>query len=213
MISKGTAQSTEVFTVGLQTGSGEIKINTTKTEYNSGDSILILGDTAASNVLLTLTMINPNGDEIKIKETFSDKNRKISESSFRIPSDAIPGTWKINAKSGANFANLEIEVLAIVEEGMVIQVGEGQDIPGFGKTINIHVFGAKQIVIIEIIAEDGEIIEELAFPASDDGEINQPWIIPSQILNLEHILLKLQMHTMMQKQLLKFNDIKQFYFS
>ena len=179
VISKGTAQSTEVFTVGLQTGSGEIKINTTKTEYNPGDSVLILGDTS-SNVLLTLTMINPNGDEIKIKETFSDKNGKISESSFRIPSDAISGTWKINAKSGSNFVNTEIQVLTLVQEGLVIQVGEGQDIPGYGKTINIHVFGAQNTVVIEIIAEDGEIIEELSFPASNEGEINQPWIIPSE---------------------------------
>jgi hypothetical protein len=179
VISKGSAQSTEVFTVGLQTGSGEIKINTIKTEYDSGDSILILGDTSP-NVLLTLTMIDPNGDEIKIKETFSDKNGKISESSFRIPTDAIPGTWKINAKSGSNFVNTELEVLAIVQEGMVLQVGEGKDIPGFGKTINIHVFGAKQTVTIEIMTEDGKIIEELSFPASDDGEINQPWIIPAE---------------------------------
>jgi hypothetical protein len=29
------------------------------------------------------------------------------------------------------------------------------------------------------ISEDGDIIEELAFPASDEVEINQPWIIPS----------------------------------
>ena len=178
VISKGSAQSTEVFTVGLQTGSGEIKINTTKTEYNSGDSILILGDTSP-NVLLTLTMVNPNGDEIKTKETFSDKNGKISESSFRIPSDAISGTWKINAKSGSNFANAEIKVLAIIQEGIIVQVDEGQDIAGYGKTINIHVFGAKHTVAIEIIAEDGEIIEELTFPASNEGEINQPWIVPS----------------------------------
>ena len=178
VISKGSSQSTEIFTVGLQTGSGEIKINTTKTEYNSGDSILILGDTSP-NILLTLTMINPNGDEIKIKETFSDKNGKISESSFRIPSDAISGTWKINAKSGSNFVNTEIEVLSIIQEGIIVQVDEGQEIVGYGKTINIHVFGAKHIVTIEIIAEDGEIIEELAFPASNEGEINQPWIVPS----------------------------------
>ena len=177
VISKGSAQSTEVFTVGLLTGSGEIDINTTKTEYHNGDSILILGETSA-NVLLTLTMIDSNGDEIKIKETFSDKNGKISESSFRIPSDASPGKWKINAKSGSNFANTEIQVLAVIQEGLVVQVDEGQDIPGFGKTINIHVFGAKQTVEIEIIADDGEIIEELSFPASKDGEINQPWIVP-----------------------------------
>ena len=180
IISKGSAQSTEAFTVGLLTGSGEIKINTTKTEYHNGDSILILGQTS-TNVILTLTMIDPNGDKIKIKETFSDRSGRISESSFRIPSDAIPGTWKINAKSGSNFANIEIQVLAVVQEGLVVQVDEGQDIPGFGKTMNIHVFGAKQNVVIEIIAESGKIIEKLAFPASSNGEINQPWIIPQDI--------------------------------
>ena len=177
VISKGSAQSTEVFTVGLQTGSGEIKINTTKLDYHPGDSILILGDTG-ENILLTLTLISSDGNEIKVKETFSDKNGKISESSFRIPSDAISGTWIINAQSGSNFHNYEINVLTVAKDGMTVEVGEGQEIPGYGKTINIHVFGASQTTEIEIVSEDGEIIEELSFPASGDGEINQPWIIP-----------------------------------
>jgi uncharacterized protein YfaS (alpha-2-macroglobulin family) len=177
VISKGSAQSTEVFTVGLQTGSGEIKINTTKLDYHPGDSILILGDTG-ENILLTLTLISSDGNEIKVKETFSDKNGKISESSFRIPSDAISGTWIINAQSGSNFHNYEINVLTVAQDGMTVEVGEGQEIPGYGKTINIHVFGASQTTEIEIVSEDGEIIEELSFPASGDGEINQPWIIP-----------------------------------
>ena len=177
VISKGSSQSSEVFTVGLQTGSGEIKINTTKQDYHSGDSILILGDTSP-NVLLTITMINSEGDEIKTKETFSDKNGKISESTFRIPSDIKAGIWTITAKSGSNFDNIEIEVHAINQDGMVVQAEEGQDIPGYGKTINIHVIGAKQTVTIEIMTDNGEIIEELVFPASTEGEINQPWIIP-----------------------------------
>ena len=177
VISKGSAQSTEVFTVGLQTGSGEININTTKLDYHPGDSILILGETG-SNVLLTIALIDPEGNEIKIKETFSDKNGKISEESFRVPNDAKQGKWKINAKSGSNFDNIEINVIKQKDSGMTIEVGKGQEIPGYGQTINIHVFGASQTVTIEIIAEDGEIIEELSFPASGDGEINQPWIIP-----------------------------------
>ncbi|MFB5626495.1 MAG: biofilm-associated protein, partial [Nitrosopumilus sp.] len=69
VISKGSAQSTEVFTVGLQTGSGEIDINTTKLDYHPGDSVLILGETGP-NVLLTVSLINPEGEEIKVKETF-----------------------------------------------------------------------------------------------------------------------------------------------
>jgi len=40
--------------------------------------------------------------------------------------------------------------------------------------------GHHKTVEIEIIAEDGEIIEELSFPASGDGEINQPWIVPKE---------------------------------
>ena len=177
VISKGSAQSTEVFTVGLQTGSGEIKINTTKLDYHPGDSILILGETG-SNVLLTISLIDPEKNEIKSKETFSDKNGKISEGTFRVPTNASPGEWIINAQSGSNFDNAIINVIKQKDSGMTVEVGEGQEIPGYGKTINIHVFGASQTVEIEIVAEDGEIIEELSFPASGDGEINQPWIVP-----------------------------------
>jgi len=177
VISKGSAQSVEIFTVGLQTGSGEIKINTTKVSYLPGDSILILGDTS-SNVLLTITLMDPDGNQIKVKETFSDKNGKISESSFRIPSDGKTGMWLINAKSGSNFDTKEIEVLATIEEGMIVSITDGIEIPGVGKIIQIKVLGAQQTVEIEIIAEDGKIIETLSFVASDHGEINQPWIIP-----------------------------------
>ena len=178
VISKGSSQSTEVFTVGLQTGSGEIKINTTKTDYYSGDSILILGETNSPNVLLTITMMDPEGNEIKSRETFSDKNKKISEGTFRIPSNIIAGMWTVTAKSGSNFDSIEIEVHDITQDGMVLQINDGPVLPGYGKAINIHVMGAKQTVSIEIIADDGEIIEKLSFTASAQGEINQPWVIP-----------------------------------
>lgn len=177
VIGKGSAESTEIFTVGLQVGSGEIGINTTKEDYNPGDSILILGDTG-SNVLLTLTLIDPNGNEVKIKETFSDKNGKITESSFRIPSDAIPGLWIINAKSGFNFDNDEIEVIGSIDGGMVVSVEEIIDpvTAYLGKQIVFEVTGASQTVTIEVIAEDGKIIEELSVTASSQGKINLPWI-------------------------------------
>jgi len=177
VISKGSDQSEEVFTVGLQTGSGEIDINTTKVDYRAGDSVLILGETSPNN-LLTVSMIDPDENTIKTRDTFSNKNGKISEDSFRIPSDAKPGTWTIRATSGSNFDNVKINVLAVIQEGMVVVVEEGANIPGFGKTINIHVFGASQTVKMEIVAQDGKVIEELSFPASKSGEINQPWIVP-----------------------------------
>ena len=180
VINKGSTQNSEIFTVGLRTGSGEISINTTKEDYQPGDSILILGDTG-SNVLLTITMTDPEGNVIKTKDTFSDKNGKISESSFRIPSDGESGKWMINAKSGSNYDNIEFEVLAIAQEGMVVSTSESPKLDGVNDFINIHVFGAKHTVNIEIVAEDGKLIEELEFPSSRAGEINQPWKIPTDM--------------------------------
>ncbi|WP_238523168.1 biofilm-associated protein [Nitrosopumilus maritimus] len=177
VVSKGTAQSTEIFTVGLQTGSGEIKINTTKLDYSPGDSILILGDTG-ENVLLTISLADPDGNIVKEKDTFSDKNGKISESTFRIPSDGKGGMWSINAKSGSNFHTIEIDVIATVTEGVQISVEEGINVPGVGDSMQIKIVGVSQTVQIEIIAADGTVIDSLEFVASSGGEINQPWIIP-----------------------------------
>ncbi|QLH08028.1 biofilm-associated protein [Nitrosopumilus ureiphilus] len=177
VISKGGEQSEEIFTVGLLTGSGEININTTKLSYHTGDPILILGNTAP-NVLLTVTMTDPDGKIVKTKETFSNKNGKISEGSFRIPSDGKSGTWTLKATSGSNFDNTDIEVQAVATEGMIVSITEGADIPGYGKTVNISIVGAQQTVQIEIIGENNNVIEELSFPASKSGEIKQPWIVP-----------------------------------
>jgi len=181
VISKGSTQSTEVFAVGLQTGSGDIKIQTTKFDYLPGDSILILGDTSP-NSLLTVTMIDPDGNEVKVKEIFSDKNGKISESSFRVPTEAEPGTWIINTKSGSNFAIAEIVVLATLVEGIQVSVEEVIDpqLAHLGKQMKIKVIGAQQSVQIEIIAEDGEIIDKLTIIASPAGDINTPWIVPPE---------------------------------
>lgn len=180
IVSKGNTKSTETFTVGLQTGSGEISIVTTKFTYEPGEAILILGETKP-NVLFTLTLIDPDENEVKVKESFSDKNGKITENSFRLPSEAEPGMWKIKAKSGSNFELIEIEVTSIAIDGMVITVEEGDQIPAVGKTITIRVLGAKQTVSIEIIPEKGDIIE-LSFVASDEGKIIIPWIIPPDIV-------------------------------
>ena len=114
VISKGNTQSTEIFTVALQTGSSQIEITTTKMNYLPGDSILVLGNTSP-NVIINIILIDPEGNEVKMKETFSDKNGQISESSFRIPNNAEPGMWVINANSGSTYDFTEIEVLATLQ--------------------------------------------------------------------------------------------------
>jgi plastocyanin len=66
---------------------------------------------------------------------------------------------------------------------LIISIEEGPDISGVGKTIVINVIGASQTVEFEIIASDGEIIETLSFVASDQGDINLPWLIPVDVLS------------------------------
>ncbi len=178
IVSKGSSQSSEIFTVGLATGSGKIHINTTKLNYEPGDPILVLGETGP-NVLLTLTMLNSDGEEVKVKETFSDKTGKITEGAFRVPSDAEPGTWIINAKSGSNFDNTEIEVVTSILEEMTVIATEGEIYLG-DKTLLIQVFGIKQNAEIEIISGDGKVLVILDGKVTKDGKIEQKWIIPKQ---------------------------------
>jgi len=176
--SKGNTKSTEIFTVGLQIGSGTIDINTTKVAYNPGDPILILGDTG-SNVLLTLTLTDEEGKVIKVKETFSNKNGRISENSFRIPSNAEPGTWTLNAKSGSNYDNVKIDIVTSAVEGMVVSVELGEKIVSTGtETLQIKVFGAEQNVEIVIVSESGKVIGELDGVITSGGRINMVWPIP-----------------------------------
>ncbi|TRZ69430.1 MAG: biofilm-associated protein [Nitrosopumilaceae archaeon] len=177
VINKGSTKTSQLFTVGLQTGSGEIKISSTKSEYRPGEPILVLGKTNP-NELITLTLIDNNGNLWKTKETFSDKVGNIKGGELRIPSKAKPGTWTINAKSGSNFNEIKIEVITSIEEGLVVTVNQGIEIPGFGKSIDIKVVNAIQTVQIEIISSNGNVIETLSFPPTSKGEIKQPWFIP-----------------------------------
>ncbi len=179
VITRGDTESTEIFTVGLLTGSGQIKINTTKINYLPGDAILVLGD-SSPNVLLTVTLLDPDGNVVKVRETFSDKNGKISESGFRIPSDAKYGMWTINVKSGSNFDNAELKVLATLTEGMQVTVEKGEKMASVGKTIIIKAFGANQSVTIKILADNGKVIYNLETQASSQGEVNLPWVIPKE---------------------------------
>jgi hypothetical protein len=182
VINKGNAKSTQIFAVGLQTGSGEITISTTKLEYAPNDPILILGN-ANKNVIITFSLFDPEGKKIKEIESFTDKEGKISEGGFRVPADGEPGIWKINAKSGSNFKTIEITVNAAKEEGMVVSIGEGiKNSVSLGRYIDIKVINAAQTVEIQILGPNKEIVAELSFPASGSGVVKLPWSIPPDLI-------------------------------
>ena len=179
-VSKGNTQNSKQFAVGLQTGSGEITLNTTKSDYYPGESILILGNTG-KNSIITISLLDPNEKIIKEEKIFSDKNGIISNDSFRIPNEGIQGTWKLNGKSGSNFDTIEIQVLNKIDEGMNIVIENEGKITGIGEIITIKITGAEQTTLIEINDKNGNSIEEISVLASDEGIINLPWIIPKNI--------------------------------
>ncbi len=188
VISKGSTQTQDIFTVGVQSICGVIDIDTTKESYVPGESILILGGTERK-CIAEFTLTDPDENIVKTKETIiiltvTDKDGyvtgKISEESFRIPSEAKSGIWTIKVVSGANFADKKIEVLATLAEGIQITVEETIDpsTSHLGKTITIQAVGVQQTVTVEIIAGDGEIIQTLNPRASAQGEISVPWLVP-----------------------------------
>jgi len=181
VISRGNAQTSDVFSVGLNTGSGEIKASTTKNTYQPGESILVLGE-SGPNILLTVELLDINGEIVKSKETFTNKNGVFSESSFKIPLDAEPGKWTVQARSGANFYDVEITVVGDIETGMVLLIDSVVPSPG-GDIVNISGFGAavSQQIKITIFDEVGEEISEMLIFSTGTGEFATIWLITNDI--------------------------------
>jgi len=184
VVKRASSVTEEQFSVGLLTGSGEIDITTTKIEYEPGDSILILGNTAKGNVLVTLTLLDPDENKIKEKEIVAKKYEdvgKISESGFRIPTDAVPGSWKIKASSGSNFDFTEFDVVPDTEvTGMTVTIDSIDTLPTIGKIVNIRVLGAEQSVVLIIKSSLGDPVgTPLGIVATSGGEIRTPWPVPT----------------------------------
>jgi len=98
------------FSVGLQTGTGVITLSPTKSTYQPGEETVVIGQTANSNSILFLSLINPNGDKVSEIELFSDKNGQFTTNLLRIPLDASPGVWTIEANSRLDTASATIDV-------------------------------------------------------------------------------------------------------
>jgi hypothetical protein len=181
VLTRANSQTSEIFSVGLLTGSGEIKVSSTKDTYQPGDSILILGDTS-ENVLLTLELRDPNGKVVKTKETFTNKDGVFSESSLRIPLDAQIGVWTIHAQSGPNFDDVEITVQGDIEEGLVVYV-ERTEVFATGKFLKIKGYGAliSQNVVITFFDKDDVELDEITARTTGVGEYEILWQVPSDL--------------------------------
>ena len=142
--------------------------------------MVLLGD-AAKNSIMVISLMDPDGKVIRDKNTFSDNDGRISDNSFKIPVDAKQGTWKVIVRSGSTSDSIEFEVLSTIEEGMTLTIEEGLKISSEINRITIKVSGAQQNVQVEILTNDGELLDSFSSLASDQGIISLPWSIPSDM--------------------------------
>ena len=110
VISHANIEDIAKFSVGLQTGTGVITLSPTKSTYQPGEETTVIGQTANNNAILFLSLVNTNGDKVSEIELFSDKNGQFTTNLLRIPLDASPGVWTIEANSRLDTASSTIDV-------------------------------------------------------------------------------------------------------
>ena len=144
---RGESSGSGIFTIGLTTGSGAIQVQTTRDEYKAGEQILILGKTGGTNVLLDITISDPNDRIIKKIQTFSDKSGVFKIDNIRIPSDAVIGEWVIDVKSGGNFNDSKFLVVGIESEFSILT---DKIIYNSNDMMNISGSGSKRVINYKI---------------------------------------------------------------
>ena len=110
VVSYASIEDIAKFSVGLQTGTGVITLSPTKSTYQPGEEIVVIGQTVNSNAILFLSLINSNDDKVSEIELFSDKNGQFTTNLLRIPLDASPGVWTIEANSRLDTASATIDI-------------------------------------------------------------------------------------------------------
>ncbi len=181
VITRANTQYSQVFTVGLQTGSGPIEIHTTKDTYISGEAVLILGN-SDKNILLTITLTDPDGNIVKRKETFTNKVGVFSESSFRIPLTANDGTWIIAVTSGTNSAKVDLKVTKELTKGLTIKTDKDQEGYHSGNKMIISGHGAAgKTVVLDILDSGNDVVQELKVTTTGTGSFETLWIVPTEI--------------------------------
>ena len=180
LLSLGSIQVSDVFTVGLHTSSLSINFDMNQKSFNPGDFIPVSGK-SQPNTRLNFFLIAPNGDVIDTQESFVLKNGDFSMNSFTIPSNASPGTWIIRSESGTKSANYAFQVGHIVNEGAYVNVGDVVS-TSIGKLVTIEGnVNSDQRIKILIENSVGDVVFETNVTSTNDGDFELLWRIPSDI--------------------------------
>lgn len=182
VLTRGNAQVEERFSVGLGSESGPVTVRTVKDTYLAGDSILLIGE-SKPNIIVTITLTDPNGVKIRSADVFTDSKGLFTSSVFRFPSDAKPGIWKLDVSSGLNHVTKELTVLTQSAEGLAVRVDKSPPAYRIDEIITISGDGAGKShnVQIKILSSDQTVIVELSIVAKSDGVYSTIWKVPTNL--------------------------------
>ena len=156
-------------------------MQTTKNEYNPGESILVMGNTG-KNSLITIALHDPQDNLLKRIETFSNKEGAFRTDKFRIPNDPQIGEWTVKAKSGGNIAEFKFTVATELEDVLVLVDKESLQYT-FSEIVTISGAGTTPgtTVDIKFFNSDGTTIDSLLIYSTNTGEYRTSWIVPNDI--------------------------------
>jgi hypothetical protein len=178
VLTRGDAKVEDDFSVGLQTGCGQISLRTVADTYSPGDGMLIFGN-ANADCIIQLALTDPNGQLVKSEQTFVNKEGIFSAFDFRIPDDGITGTWKLDATSGIDHISLDVNVQS--KSLMTVQLDKNPPIYSSGDIVQISGSGIGQDVgvIINILAASNSTLDTLNIHSTDTGAYSTEWMVPT----------------------------------
>lgn len=178
VLTRGDSKVQDDFSVGLQTGCGQISLRTVKDTYSPGDGLLIFGN-ANPDCIIQLALTDPNGQQVKAEQTFVDKQGIFSAFDFRIPDEGIPGTWRLDATSGIDHKSLDVNVQS--QSLMTVQLDKTPPIYSTGSLVQISGTGAGQQVgvIINILGASNSTLVTLNIQSTNRGDYNTEWLVPT----------------------------------
>jgi hypothetical protein len=139
-----------------------------------------LGSTLNSNSLITINLIDPNGNKIKSLEIISNSEGIFSEERLKIPKNAETGLWVIEVTSGSNLDTVEFNVFSTISEGMELKVVEEAKM---GDLLKMQITASsKTNIMIEIIDVEGYKVQEITCVTTEKFRCESFWSIPKDIV-------------------------------
>ena len=176
-VGTGKIQDSIKFSVGLESGSGDITLITTQENYSPGESILVIGNTGV-DARITITLYEPSGKVSSVTETFSDGSGSFSTDELGIPTDGVFGDWRITAHSRLDSKSLDINVSLPTENTLTLDIENTEFSLNDTVTIKGIAKSNANRLLIEIFYQGNEIAQLNTSITSDDT-YSVPWAVPN----------------------------------